>query len=221
MKIVVNPSQIQIPQLSDQELCDLRQARLLLEQPTLVMRMTQHLGRPVERVMEAMPRIIRATIETSSVVALRQATRVATWTLNKKQVRPSSEGFHQVALLVSGGMGGTLGLATLIWELPLSTTLMLRSIADIARSEGHSLRSPETLTSCLEVFAMEGGAESHPEHTHHYWAVRLALAKAVSEATVALAGAQAAKGATIAFTRLISVVAARFGLILSQQAAAK
>ncbi|HCQ83148.1 MAG TPA: peptidase, partial [Verrucomicrobiales bacterium] len=32
---------------------------------------------------------------------------------------------------------------------------------------------------------------------------------------------QAAKGATIAFTRLISVVAARFGLILSQQAAAK
>ena len=56
MKIVVNPSQIQIPQLSDQELCDLRQARLLLEQPTLAMRMTQHLGRPVERVMEAMPR---------------------------------------------------------------------------------------------------------------------------------------------------------------------
>ena len=109
--------------------------------------------------MEAMPRIIRATIETSSVVALRQATRVATWTLNKKQVRPSSEGFHQVALLVSGGMGGTLGLATLIWELPLSTTLMLRSIADIARSEGHSLRSPETLTSCLEVFAMEGGGK--------------------------------------------------------------
>ena len=57
------------------------------------MRMTQYLGRPVERVMEAMPRIIRATIETSSVVALRQATRVATWTLNKKQVRPSSEDF--------------------------------------------------------------------------------------------------------------------------------
>ena len=216
-----NPSQIQIPQLSDQELRDLRQARLLLEQPTLAMRMTQHLGRPVERVMEAMPRIIRASIETSSVVALRQAARVATWTLNKKKVRPSSEGFHQVALLVSGGMGGTLGLATLVWELPLSTTLMLRSIADIARSEGHSLRSPETLTSCLEVFAMEGGSESRPEHTHHYWAVRLALAKAVSEATVALAGAQAAKGATIAFTRLISVVAARFGLILSQQAAAK
>ena len=162
MKIVVNPSQIQIPQLSDQELCDLRQARLLLEQPTLAMRMTQHLGRLVERVMEAMPRIIRATIETSSVVALRQATRVATWTLNKKQVRPSSEGFHQVALLVSGGMGGTLGLATLIWELPLSTTLMLRSIADIARSEGHSLRSPETLTSCLEVFAMEGGRKATP-----------------------------------------------------------
>ena len=221
MKIVVHPSQIQIPQLNDQELRDLRQARLLLEQPTLAMRMTQHLGRPVERVVGAMPRIIRATIETSSVVALRQATRVATWTLNKKQVRPSSEGFHQVALLVSGGMGGTLGLATLIWELPLSTTLMLRSIADIARSEGHSLRSPETLTSCLEVFAMEGGSESHPEQSHHYWAVRLALAKAVSEATVALAGAQAAKGATMAFTRLISVVAARFGLILSQQAAAK
>ena len=36
----------------------------------------------------------------------------------------------------SGAAGGAFGLASLPVELPVSTTIMLRSIADIARAEG-------------------------------------------------------------------------------------
>jgi len=37
-------------------------------------------------------------------------------------------------VLVSGAVGGFFGLPGLIVELPISTTLMLRSIADIAEA---------------------------------------------------------------------------------------
>ena len=39
-------------------------------------------------------------------------------------------------------------------ELPLTTTLMLQSIADIARHYGEDLRRPEARLACLEVFAL-------------------------------------------------------------------
>ena len=47
-------------------------------------------------------------------------------------VRPSRDRLHKIAAAASGAAGGALGLAALSWELPISTTLMLRSIADIA-----------------------------------------------------------------------------------------
>jgi EcsC protein family len=60
----------------------------------------------------------------------------------------------------SGAAGGAFGLPTLPIELPVSTIIMLRSIADIARNEGEDLSDPETALSCLEVFALGGRAKS-------------------------------------------------------------
>ena len=56
----------------------------------------------------------------------------------------------------SGGIGGVFGLAALPIELPVSTAIMLRSIADIARSEGHDISQVKTKLECLEVFALGG-----------------------------------------------------------------
>ena len=39
----------------------------------------------------------------------------------------------------------------------MSTIIMLRSIAEIARSEGEDLSDPETALSCVQVFALGGG----------------------------------------------------------------
>ena len=209
--------------LSDQDLKDLRRARLLLEGPTMASKLTQKLGRPVERAMGCLPRFFRSTIELSTTAALNHSVKLASITMRDRAPAPerAAPGMHQMALMVSGGLGGALGLATFLWEIPLSTTLMLRSIADIARSEGFSIRSPETLTACIEVFALEGGKQKDQPGSSNYWAVRLALARVVSEATAALAAAQISQGSGAVIPRLISAVAARFGVILSQQAAAK
>ena len=207
--------------LTDEELADLRRARLMLEQPSMATRLTNLVGRPIESAFQALPFGLNRVIHTASGSALSKATRVATWTMINHKGNPSSEGFHQCASMISGGLGGSLGLATLIWELPFSTTLMLRSIADIARSEGHSLRDPAIRMACLEVFAFEGKRRGQEDPEKHYWAVRLALAKAVSEAAAYAASSRVVSKSVPALARLISSIASRFGVMVSQQVAAK
>ena len=98
-------------------------------------------------------------------------------------------------------------MAALPIELPLSTTFMLRSIADIARSAGHDLRSASVKLACLEVFALGGRSKADDASESGYWAIRAALAKAISEAAAYMAER--------------SAIAARFGVIVSEQVAAK
>jgi hypothetical protein len=59
---------------------------------------------------------------------------------------------------------------------------MLRSIADIAQSEGEELSNPETALSCVEVFALGGRAGSADASESGYFAVRGMLGKTVTEA---------------------------------------
>jgi len=46
----------------------------------------------------------------------------------------------------------------LLIELPVTTTVMLHSIAEIARSQGEDLRNPESALACLEVFCAGAGS---------------------------------------------------------------
>ena len=55
---------------------------------------------------------------------------------------------------LAGGFGGLFGAFALPIELPFTTTLMLQSIADIARHYGEDLARPEARLACLEVFAL-------------------------------------------------------------------
>jgi hypothetical protein len=64
----------------------------------------------------------------------------------------------------------------------VSTVIMLRSIADIAQSEGEDLSDPESVLSCVEVFALGGRAGSADASESGYFAVRGMLAKTVTEA---------------------------------------
>src|SRR3954454_13551836 len=90
--------------------------------------------------------------------------------------------FHKALATASGAAGGAFGLAALPVELPASTILMLRSIADIARSEGEDLKDPEVVLTCLEVFALGGRTQRDAGIEGGYFAVRSFFAKSVSEA---------------------------------------
>ncbi|HEY8578284.1 MAG TPA: EcsC family protein, partial [Beijerinckiaceae bacterium] len=101
------------------------------------------------------------------------------------------------------------------------TTLILRAIADIARAEGEDLRDPEAALACLEVFALGGRTTADDHLDSGYFLVRGLLAQAVSEAAAHVARHGVAQEGAPALVRLIAAIAARFGVGVSQKAAAQ
>jgi hypothetical protein len=128
---------------------------------------------------------------------------------------------HKIMVGTSGWIGGAFGFTALPVELPISTTIMLRSIANIARDEGHHLSEMDTRLSCLEVFALGGPTTADDASESGYWVVRAALSKAISEAATYLAERGLFEKSAPAIVRLIATIAARFGVVISEQAAAK
>jgi hypothetical protein len=80
------------------------------------------------------------------------------------------------------GRSGQVWLRALPIGLPISTIIMLRSIEDIARSEGEDLTNPEAALSCLQVFALGGLMSEADAAESGYFAVRGLLAKSVAAA---------------------------------------
>jgi hypothetical protein len=129
--------------------------------------------------------------------------------------------FHKLAGGFSGALGGAFGLSALAVELPLSTAIMLRSIADIARSEGEDLTSVESRLACLEVFALGGPGAGDDAAETGYYAVRASLAKALNEAAQHIAHKGLAEKGAPVLVRFITQIAARFGALVSEKAAAQ
>ncbi|MGU3359625.1 EcsC family protein [Methylobacterium sp. M6A4_1b] len=135
---------------------------------------------------------------------------------------PSSAFGHKAMAAVSGAVGGAFGLATLAVELPVSTTLMLRSIAQIAQEEGEDLADPENALACVQVFALGGREAAGSALTESgYFAVRAALAKTMVEAARYAGNRALLDEAAPALIRFSTQIAARFGLVVSQKVAAQ
>ncbi len=208
-----------LPPLNTHGIADLERARRLLASRSLAVRLTEVLGKPIEMGLEALPAAASAMIHKATRVALEQALHLALRTLGSEGRPESSDRMHRWATGVTGAAGGLFGLGSVVIELPITTGIMLRSIGDIARSEGHDLAHPETRLACLEVFALGGSGSRGDASETGYYAVRAALAQAVSDALrhVARRG-MTAEGAPV-LIRLIEKIAARFGVIVQEKVA--
>jgi hypothetical protein len=198
----------------------LRQAVLALEGPSYVARLSTLAGRPIELLGQALPRVASDLISRATQAALTRALRYALRTIPKEGRDPET-GTHKVLAVLSGAMGGALGLSAVLVELPLSTTIMLRSIARIAQSEGEDLQDPEAALACLQVFALGGRTGSDNLHETGYFAVRAAMARSVSRALQQIAGRGVVDESASAIVRLLAQIGARFGVVVSQKVAAQ
>jgi hypothetical protein len=124
--------------------------------------------------------------------------------------------------VASGAIGGFFGGPALLLELPVTTTLMLSSIVDIARSQGEDIRSLETRMACMEVFALGGRSHSDDAAETGYYGIRMALEVPIASASNFLArqGTTLSGNAPV-LVNLIRSLAERFGVVLSQKAAAE
>jgi hypothetical protein len=206
--------------MTQEDLEALRRAVRSLERPGLAARLTNIVGKPVELIGYALPSFASQAIASATSRGLEAALKVALRTLPKAP-RTGSQFFHRALATASGAAGGTFGLAALPIELPVSTVIMLRSIADIAQSEGEDLSSPEAVLSCVEVFALGGRAGSVDASESGYFAVRGMLAKTVSEAARFVAERGVIREGAPILLKFVTQVAARFGLVVPQKVAAQ
>lgn len=194
-----------------------------LEHPSFAARVTEILGVPLEYGLKKLPAGWQAKVQKASQSALQYALDVALKTMDGAPPRHPdlARKLHRLAVAVTGTAGGMLGPVTLALELPITTGIMLRAIADIARAEGEDLRAPETRLACIEVFALGGPRKSDDATETGYFAVRIALAQQVARAAEYVAQRGVAEHGAPAMLRLITRVAQRFSVQVSEKVAAE
>jgi len=207
--------------ITAEDLAALQRAVQALEHPGLAARLTNMVGKPIELVGSILPAAASAAITKATSKGLDMALNVALRTMQKAPRQDGSDLLHKALVMASGAAGGALGLATLPVELPVSTIIMLRSIADIARGEGEDLSNPETALSCIQVFALGGRSGSDDASESGYFAVRGMLAKTVSEAARYIAERGVVGEGAPVLVRFITQVASRFGVVVTQKVAAQ
>ena len=215
-------------ELSPEDLKALRRAKYELESPALTMKLASIVGAPLERLRAKMPAFANEKVNEATQAALRKCLQIALHTLGRHDStgafgapdKPSNL-LHKFAVATTGAAGGAFGLLALPVELPVTTTLMFRSICDIARSEGEDLSSIDTQLQCLTVLGMGGTAKTDDDADLGYFVARGALAQAVSKATSEISTKGVTTHGSAALLRLLNAIAARFSVQVSEQIAAK
>jgi hypothetical protein len=211
-----------MPTLTKQDLAELKHAKSILENPGIAAKFSSLLGSPIEAGMKMLPKRWQKAVHSATEGALMKALDVAVKTLGTARPTKSSDRLHKLGAATSGAIGGAFGIAAIGIELPVSTTLILRSIADIAAAEGEDPRHLETKLACLTVFALGSTKDARDNAAESaYFAARSALATAVTEASKYLAEKGLSKGGAPALVRLVALIASRFGIVVSQKAAAQ
>lgn len=208
-------------ELSPDDIEQLRTARALLESPSLAARISHLVGTPIERGFELLPERWSEVVNSAAGKAIESTLDIAIGTMGERSGGLLSDRWHKVAVTATGATGGAFGLGALAVELPISTAIMLRSIADIARSEGENLEDAEARVQCLQVLALGGPRRGDDAAEVGYFTARAALARAVSEAATHIARKGLAEKSAPAIVRLVSQVAARFSIVVSEKAAAQ
>lgn len=223
------------PELTADDRRFIERAARYLERPGFLLRVADMLGTPIERVIDGLPDKGGEVVQRAVQASLEKALAAAVATL---QSRPSAGGDvteidaagtwrrfrHRIATGASGATGGFFGLAGLVVELPVTTTVMLRSIASTAQDFGEDLDDLATRMECLSVFSLGGPTTKDDAVDSAYYAVRGSMAILVRRAAEFAAGRSAqeiaealARGGAPAVARLVAAVASRFNIVVTEK----
>jgi hypothetical protein len=205
--------------LSQSELRILRRAVSILERESFVSKLTELTGEPVTRIMKMLPRVASAGIHRAVQSALGRALTVALNGLDRPNAFEPAPWAFQAMSGITGGAGGFFGLPALMLELPVTTVLILRSIATIARKRGEDLSDPAARLACLEVLALAPKNRQGLVAETSYYAARTFLAKSVSEAASSFLELGVAGTSAPVIVDLLSTVGSRFGTVVSEKTA--
>ncbi len=197
----------------------LRRAHDFLERHDLAAGIAQYAGRPIDGALRMVPRAFHDRLEKAVEKAILAGLALAFRSLGSRAGRRPASGAAMALASAGGGVSGFFGPAALVLELPVTTTLMLRSIAEIARHHGEDLSRLEARLACLEVLGL-GARRPRADLKVGYYATRAMLARLTADASAAFIERGAAAATAPAAGALVAEVAARFGVVVSERAAA-
>lgn len=207
---------IELPGASGQALA---RAVELLEKTSFAAKLAAHAGQPLSRILRLMPRAASGSVNLAVEKSLAQCLQWAIHSMEDAPTKPSR--WRSSAMVgLTGGLGGALGFVALPIELPLTTTLMLRGIAEIGRHHGEDLKQAQARLACMEVFALGGGKRGDPRLDIGYWATRTMFARLAGQAVSYAIERGVGAAATPIATSFVAEIATRYGMVVSEKVAA-
>ncbi len=200
----------------DRDLADLRWAYRYLENPSFAAKLSSLIGVPMEQAVGMLPEKWRKVVQSATESSLRRITETAIRSLPPSYEGEPKDRLHKLLAGGSGALGGFFGAMGLAAELPITTGLMLRSIADVARCQGENLDSLEARMACVEVFALGGRTHDDDATESGYYGLRLALSMQLTNVIKSGGGF-----GVPAASNFLRSVAARYGVVVSNKAAAQ
>ena len=208
------------PLVSADDLVELGRAVRALEGDSFASRLMRLFGGQMRLISNSLPESARKAIALATDAALKTAVRVALRSLDKSAAAAKPRvRLHQAAAAASGALGGAFGIAATAVELPISTTILLRSIAEIARENGENLANPEAGLACLNVLGF-GGEPAQDGHSRYY-ETREQLAGGLGDVNFLLLKQGVAVELTPMLMPYLTRLAARFGVIVTEKLAAQ
>ncbi|MEO6348471.1 MAG: EcsC family protein [Aquaticitalea sp.] len=218
-------------QLSAEDLVLLKASKTSMEQLGFAIKAVNSVGSVAETTIKFLPEKVLAKLQKSTKSILLGVVKTNLLTIQKHQTfkKPSKIMYKSIvtgAGAVSGFFGSSTGFGTAIFlsELTLTTKFLMRTIMDIARSEGEDIYSLEGQLACLEVFALGGTSKDDDNLETSYYTTRTALNSGLQKVTAsgmktALDGlvASASSIGSKSITGFISKIAARFSILLSEK----
>ena len=189
-----------------------------LENPNFAAHLADYAGAPVNRVVQMLPRRASKGLAWAVEVAIQKCLETAIGSLHPAPGPPTTW-FSNAIAGVTGGVSGFFGMPALVIELPLTTTIMLRAIADIARHHGEDLGTLEARLACLQVFAL-GARRAAVRADLGYFAARALMTRLTGNAASYLVERGAAELSGTMVNTLVAELVSRFGIVVSDRVAA-
>jgi hypothetical protein len=197
----------------------LARAHSQLESRSFALQLAEAAGQPVHRVLGMMPKMASNALHLAVQAAMLNCLKLAISSIEPGGRRPPAGNLASLVAGLSGGVSGFFGFAALPFELPITTTLMLRTIAETARHNGEDLKKLEARLACLEVFAL-GAGKTAKRLDLGYYASRALLSRLADEAAALLVERGVASVSAPLVNRLLAEIVSRFGIVVSERAAA-
>jgi hypothetical protein len=210
-----------ITTLSDQDLFALKASKKKMEEIGWAMKGLNRIGGVLEVGIDKLPQKQQKWLQQIAHKVLHTVVKANLKTMQKGKLDSTPSNKTYKALVTSSGIiGGAFGATAFAVDLTVATKLMMRSIMDIARSEGEDLNAYDTQLACLQVLAL-GGKSKHDDNLDTgYYATRVALSSAVKNATsyATKHGMGAVlQGSNNTLMKLIAAVASRFSIQVSEK----